>query len=202
MSGTAVQRRAKDIAAAGGNPALAFTTGAEASTPSVTPARVEPTVKDSTFDLGKNIVALSQVKNLQAQTALTNEQAKSWRIRNTVDNAFALNIAALNYDLKEQAKQTSAKEYELLEQQIKNAITTGSNLDLQGEQTRVATDQTRRMTDALVRQAMVMARAGEIDLAALERVASIGGADAAKVTPIIKNIIDVMRVFFQQKGNK
>lgn len=43
MSNTAVQRRAADIERAGGNRALAFTSGQEASTPSVAPATVQPT---------------------------------------------------------------------------------------------------------------------------------------------------------------
>src|SRR5688572_23251590 len=54
MSNTAIQRRRTDIEKAGGNPALAFTGGGEASTPSVAPARVEPTVRPGALSSGMN----------------------------------------------------------------------------------------------------------------------------------------------------
>lgn len=71
MSNTAVQRRVADIKAAGGNPALAFENGSSASTPSISPAQVQPTVKPGQFDFLGKAMAQAQIANTQAQTERT-----------------------------------------------------------------------------------------------------------------------------------
>lgn len=73
MSNTAIQRRKADIEAAGGNPALAFTNGSEASTPSISPARVESA--EFKTNLSQSLIAREQLKNLRANTALTTAKA-------------------------------------------------------------------------------------------------------------------------------
>lgn len=75
MSSSAVQRRADDIEKAGGNRALAFVNGSEASTPTVTPARVESTFKPDWIDLTSKQLALAQIKNVDAQTRAKNAEA-------------------------------------------------------------------------------------------------------------------------------
>lgn len=75
MSNTAVQRRARDIEAAGGNRALAFVNGQEASTPTVTPAHVEPTKIDP-LRLGSSMLLAQQVKAMEANTRKTNAEAQ------------------------------------------------------------------------------------------------------------------------------
>lgn len=75
MSNTAVQRRARDIEAAGGNRALAFVNGQEASTPTVTPAHVEPTKIDP-LRLGSSMLLAQQVKAMEAGTRKTNAEAE------------------------------------------------------------------------------------------------------------------------------
>lgn len=80
MSNTAVQRRVRDIQQAGGNPALAFTNGQEATTPTYTPARMEAVKLDSprinTGALLAGMLTKSQILNMSAQTRLTTEQAR------------------------------------------------------------------------------------------------------------------------------
>lgn len=83
MSNTAVQRRANDIEKAGGNRALAFVTGQDASTPTYTPARVENPMGNAAELLANasgKITAqrLQQQQMLQtsASIRLTTEQAR------------------------------------------------------------------------------------------------------------------------------
>lgn len=68
MSNTAVQRRALDIEKAGGNRALAFVNGSEASTPTISPARVEPTRFNSP-NFGSALLMRQQADLLKSQAA-------------------------------------------------------------------------------------------------------------------------------------
>lgn len=69
MSNSAIQRRADDIERAGGNRALAFVNGSEASTPSISAARVDPAPFRP--NLASAALTAAQLKNINAQTAKT-----------------------------------------------------------------------------------------------------------------------------------
>lgn len=76
MSNTAVQRRLADVKAAGGNPATVFESGSSSSTPSIAPAKVEPTVKPGQFDLMTKAMAKAQIDNTNAQTERTRAETQ------------------------------------------------------------------------------------------------------------------------------
>lgn len=91
MSNTAVQRRAADIEKAGGNRALAFTGGQDASTPSVT----APTVQAP--DLGPargSINSALQLAQMQATTQLTRAQTSLTRTQALSEAERAANTRA------------------------------------------------------------------------------------------------------------
>lgn len=111
MSNTAVQRRADDIQKAGGNRALAFVNGSEASTPNVAPAKVDA-VPYNPPDITSAKLARAQMQNIAAQTGLTTEQTEVARA--TADNIRQQTITGAN-TAAQIAQQTKN-----LEQQIEN----------------------------------------------------------------------------------
>lgn len=87
MSNTAIQRRAADIRAAGGNPALAFTNGSEASTPVYTPARVEAPHFDAPRFNTAALLTQAQLDNVKSQTFKNSAETESVAIDNRFKQA-------------------------------------------------------------------------------------------------------------------
>lgn len=200
MSNTAIQRRAADIEAAGGNRALAFTTGSEASTPTYSRADVEsPKVN---FQATGKAISMLQAQNIAANTRATNAQAQGQEIRNNIDNVFAPQIAAINLDIKETQKQMAAKEYDLLEQQIKNAVETELNLRATRANTGAQTKKLEAELEQNIKLLMQQVRMGQIDLDAAENIAKIFGQEAGKMTGVTQTILQVMQEFFSNRKRK
>jgi len=91
MSNTAVQRRAADIEKAGGNRALAFVNGSEASTPTYAPAHMENPLGNAA-DILSNATGKLTAQRLQAQQML----ATSANIRLTDAQANLANANTVN----------------------------------------------------------------------------------------------------------
>lgn len=177
MSNTAVQRRKADIEKAGGNPASAFVTGSEASTPTISPARVEP-VRFNPPNLGTAMQTALQLKQMKADTFKTEQEGRGAKI--------AADIAEGTYQSElEKRINRNVEEYEWdnLETEIRRSRATSSAAQAK------RWDET---VDALIKTAKQQQEAGKLDLEALQHIAEIGGIEATKMQGILQLILRVL----------
>lgn len=175
MSNTAVRRRADDIEAAGGNRALAFTNGQEASTPSVSAPQMQaPTFAPIRTNFTAAMLAKSQIANVNSQTAVNLAEARS----KTVDANIREQLSGLE-------KETKANKYveEGEQQNLKTKIMRSMDINT-AAQAKVA----EKTVDALVARAAQDAAKGALNLEALKNIASMHGIEAGMLAPILKMI--------------
>lgn len=178
MSNTAVQRRASDIERAGGNRALAFVNGSEASTPTVTPARTDPVRIEAPQIMNARLMA-AQADLIKSQTIKNSADTRATTIDSDIREAGAeLEIKYGGENRERMARKLEAEIGAIIERRDLTA-TQQAKLD--------------KTMDSLVQALEQQVKAGKLDLDALENIASVGGIEAGKMSAVLKLLMDMFK---------
>lgn len=184
MSNTAVARRAADIRLAGGNPALAFTNGQEASTPTISPARVEP-VRVNPLQIANAKLLAAQLDNVKAQTYNTTADTRGKTIANDMAEAMADKTVEYGVLTKEATLRKLEKEIE--------------NLDLKKDLTAQQSQKLDSTTELLATALRQQVEEGAINLNALRNIAEVGGVEAGKMGGLLQILKEIFIQMMRQK---
>lgn len=172
MSNTAVQRRAADIEAAGGNRALAFVNGEQASTPTITAPTVESTKRGDALSQAATgaiaaAAAKAQIANINAQTAVTQQTARQEKLKADALEKWgpSVNGATGSFELDYMSKAQNV---------ALNAIDIQTK-QIQANLSAAQLEQFNRTKHDLAQEIANQAKIGKLDAESLERLVNLTG---------------------------